>query len=96
MIRNTFDSEAGHFCYTPCPGRGKGNPDLTLAVTEGMIYAYGLSGDEEIGKYAALGLAVAGSPPGGVKGPALAKAMAPRMRYVPALLAALTGDLKEG
>ncbi len=90
LIRSTFDSESGHFRYTSCANRSLGgNFQCTQWVMEGLSAAWELSGDREIGRYLREGLKTIGMFPGRLSHLGVGKAMAQKMRYVPAILAAL-------
>ena len=95
LLRRTYDAVSGHFRYTPCLHRGGGpQPVYTRQVIEGIAYALALTGRSELRDLVQRGLDDLGalpqaSPEANHSG--FGKDWASQTRYVPSLLAYLTG-----
>ena len=87
LIQHTYDDKSGHFRYTSCENRTLGGGyQQTQWVLEGLVDAYEISGDPEIGRHVQQGLSAIGRFPEGLGHSGLGKALAQQMRYVPTLL----------
>jgi len=60
IIEETWVPKTNGMRYTSCPNSGAGT-GLSTLVTEGILYAFGLSGDPEIGEVALAGTLQAGT-----------------------------------
>ena len=102
LVEHTYDRQERHFRYTSSPSRGDSGPAHTQQVIEGLAYALSLRPDPELADIVRHGLDTLGTERRateplalGTPGASTARGVGPSLchetRYVPTMLAYLSG-----